>query len=213
MKREKRLSHEQVQEILRRYKDEKAASIAKDYGVDMSLIYATAKRYKVKKSAEFMLSPDSGRLRPGQCLSPSTQFKKGDRPATKGKRLEAMFKKQNSLEAWKANQWKQGHKPYNTAKNGEIRWRKKPGYYFIRIAENVWEFYHRYIWEKQNGPVPDGHNIIFIDGNHHNCKIDNLRCISGAELAEMNRHTKYPVELRKAIELNNKLKKTIKKYE
>ncbi|NCC85125.1 MAG: hypothetical protein EOM03_13500 [Clostridia bacterium] len=213
MKRDKRLTPEQVQEILLRYPDEKAACIAEDYGVPVSTIYGTAKRYGVKKSEAFRHSPDSGRLQPGQRLSPATQFRKGCQSATKGKRLEAMFKKKESLERWKANWWKQGQKPPNTARDGEIRWRKNPGYYFIRIKENVWELYHRHLWEKQNGPVPAGFNIIFIDGNRRNCKIENLRCISNAELGEMNRHTKYPPELRKAIELKNKLNKTIKAYE
>lgn len=213
MKREKNLTPAQVQEILRRYPDEKAAVIAEDYHISVSTIYSTAKRYGVKKSEAFRQSPDSGRIQPGQCLSPSTQFKPGHQAANKGAKMEARIRKKEAVEAWKANWWRQGHKPYNTATDGEIRWRKNPGFYFIRIRENVWEFLHRHIWEGQNGPVPEGYNVIFIDGNRRNCKIENLRCISNAELAEMNRHTKYPEELRRAIELKNKLNKTIKAYE
>jgi len=209
----KNLSPDQIKFIILRYPYERTAEIAKDYDVNVNRIYNVAKLHGIKKSEEFLNSPKSGRMQKGQCLSPKTQFKKGNSPETKGKRIEAIIKSKEALDAWKKSLFKPGQKPYNTGKNGEIRWRKNPGYYFIRLADNKWELYHRYLWEEQNGPVPDGHNIIFIDGNHHNCKIDNLRCVSGAELAEMNRHTKYPAELRKAIELNNKLKKTIKKYE
>lgn len=209
-----RLTPEQVQVILSRYPNEKAADLARDFDVPVYIIYSAAKRYGIKKSDEFMSSPDSGRMQPGQCISPETQFKKGQQSATKGKRIEAIIKNEQKLKHWRENcLWKKGHKPYNTGKDGDVRWRSNPGYYFIRISENKWEFLHRRIWEQKHGPVPEGCNIIFIDGDRRNCNIENLRCVSNAELAEMNRHTKYPIELRRAIELNNKLKKTIKKHE
>lgn len=212
--RKRNLTSTQVQEILRRYPDEKAEIIARDYEISLYTIYGTAKRYGIKKSEAFKASLDSGRIKPGQCLSPATQFKKGDQPATKGKRIEAIIRHEEKLKYWRENcVWKKGHKPYNTANDGDIRWRKKPGFYFIRISENNWEFLHRHTWEKTNGQVPEGCNIIFIDGNRRNCRIENLQCVTNAELAEMNRHTKYPVELRRAIELTNKLNKIIKEHE
>ena len=33
-------------------------------------------------------------------------------------------------------------------------------------------------WEKHNGKVPVGHLITFKDGNHRNCNIENLMCIT-----------------------------------
>lgn len=205
----KRLTSEQVEEIIQRYPDEKAEIIARDYRVNVSTIYKTAQRYKVKKSESFRNSPDSGRIQKGNSLSPETQFKKGHEGPTKGRRMKAVIKNKEKYEKWQSGLWKKGHKPYNTAKNGEVRWRHNPGYYFIRIEENEWQFYHRYIWEQKNGKIQEDFNVIFIDGNRRNCKIENLACISNAELAEMNRHTKYPEELRKAIELRNKLIKQI----
>lgn len=208
-----RLTPDQVQAIVNRYPNERSADIADFYNVPVSRIYKIAKQYNIKKSDNFLSSAASGRLQPGKCLSPGTQFKKGHQPATKGKQMHTLIKKKESIKAWKSSMFKSGHKPYNTGKNGEIRWRNVPGYFFIRIEQNQWEFLHRHIWEEENGPVPEGCNIIFIDGNRHNCQLENLKCITNAELAEMNRYTKYPIELRKAIKLNNKLKKTIKKYE
>ena len=208
-----RLTPDQVQEILIRYPNEKSADIAKYFDVPLHRIYKIAQEYNIKKSEVFLSSTASGRLQTGQNHSPGTQFKKGSQPANKGKQMEIFIKKKEDIEAWKSRWFKSGHKPYNTGKNSETRWRKVPGYYFIRIEENKWEFLHRHLWVKKNGPVPEGCNIIFIDGNRRNCRIENLKCITNAELANMNRYTKYPMVLRKAIELKNKLNKIIKNYE
>lgn len=37
-----------------------------------------------------------------------------------------------------------------------------------------------------NGPVPDGHRVIFKDGNTGNCNIGNLMLISDKELMQLN---------------------------
>jgi hypothetical protein len=42
---------------------------------------------------------------------------------------------------------------------------------------------HRYVWEQANGPIPDGHNIAFRDGNRQNCDLSNLYLISREEAA------------------------------
>jgi hypothetical protein len=37
---------------------------------------------------------------------------------------------------------------------------------------------HRYIWERSNGPIPDGYVIHHIDGNKTNNNIENLQLLS-----------------------------------
>lgn len=205
---------QEIKDIVKSYPNVKSSELAEKYDVPLSTIYKTAQRYNVKKSAAFLNSCKSGRIQPGQHLSPETELKKGNKCATKGKRIESIIKNKEKLKHWREKcLWKKGHKPYNTAKNGEIRWRKNPGYFFIRIEENNWEFYHRYLWRNHKGDIPEGFNIIFKDGNSRNCKIQNLECISNAELAERNRDSKYPEDVRKAIRLKNKLTKQIKQYE
>jgi len=44
------------------------------------------------------------------------------------------------------------------------------------------------IWEKANGEIPDGHAVIFLDGNRSNFSLENLALVSRAELAYMNRN-------------------------
>jgi hypothetical protein len=203
------LTPEQVQEILKLYPNMESAKIAEMFNTSISNIYKTANRYKVKKSEDFNRSDKSGRIQKGQRLSVATEFKKGVPNKYKGKK-RAEFVKPSKLKNF--HLWKKGNKPPNTGKDGEIRWRYSPGYYFIRISENNWEFYHRYLWYTTYGEIPEGYNVVFRDGNRRNCKIENLECISNAELGERNRHTKYPLEIRKAIETRNKLDRVIKEF-
>lgn len=213
MKRAKALTHHQVNEILRRYPDEKAASIAADFKVHITTIYGTAKRYNIKKSEAFNASEQSGRIKKGEQRSVTTQFKKGCQAANKGKRMEALIKNKAKLKKWKDGLWKKGNKPHNTGTDGEIRWRKNPGYYFIRISEGYWEFLHRYLWKKENGDIPEGHNIVYKDGNHRNCTIENLDCISNEELALRNTIHRYPKEVVEVIRLKSKLNNQIKEQD
>lgn len=73
------------------------------------------------------------------------------------------------------------------------------GYIEIKIAEpNVYEYKHRVIYEKEKGPIPENHCIIFRDNNKLNCSIDNLLCISKSEQAVINCHglNRYSGELK-----------------
>lgn len=50
-----------------------------------------------------------------------------------------------------------------------------------------WVFEHRLVWEAANGPIPDGHVIVFLDGDRLNIALDNLRCVPRAVLQWMNK--------------------------
>ncbi len=204
----------QVKDIISRYPNEKAQTLADEYNVSLSTIYKTAYRYGVKKSEKFINSPLSGRVQKGNSLSPATQFKKGATHPWKGKRVEMIIKNKKRLQHWREKcLWKKGHKPYNTAKDGEIRWRSNPGYYFIRISERNWIFLHRYMWEKNHGKISIGFNVIFKDGNRRNCKVENLECISNADLAIRNSIHRYPKEIKDTIYAVTSLQKVINKQQ
>jgi len=48
-------------------------------------------------------------------------------------------------------------------------------YHWIKVAEpNVWKMLHKYLWEKENGAVPESHVLYFVDGNTMNCTLDNI---------------------------------------
>lgn len=78
--------------------------------------------------------------------------------------------------------FKVGNRPHNTQEVGAEVVEK--GYVFIKIAEpNVWKPKQVYLYEQANGKVPAGSVVIFADGDNRNFDIDNLICVTRAELA------------------------------
>ena len=107
-------------------------------------------------------------------------FEKGHVPANKGKKGYCV---PGSEKGW----FKKGQMPHNHVPVGtEVM--TTDGYLKIKVAEpNKWRFKHIMEWEKHNGKVPDGCMISFKDGNHYNCSIENLMCITMTENAILNR--------------------------
>lgn len=108
-------------------------------------------------------------------------FKKGHTPHNKGKKLppEVYAKAAPTM-------FKSGQLPMQTRPVGAECWRDA-GYLWVKVAmPNKWRLKHRVIWEAANGTIPAGHSIIFADGNCKNFDINNLICVSRAELARLN---------------------------
>lgn len=78
-------------------------------------------------------------------------------------------------------------------KKGQVPAIKKPigyeterlcGYIWIKVAEpDVFEQKHRYVYRKHYGNIPEGANIVFLNGNRRDFRIENLVAMSNAELA------------------------------
>lgn len=92
-------------------------------------------------------------------MSPQTEFKKGNKPATT---------------------------KYNGAIT--IRNRNQTPYQYIRISECNWMLLHRKVWEDANGPIPRGHVIRFKNGDTLDARLENLECISRSEHAMRNQN-------------------------
>ena len=81
----------------------------------------------------------------------------------------------------------------------------RDGYTIVKVSDEgtrnqQWRPKHRLIWEKHHGPVPDGHAIVFGDGDKTNLSIDNLILVSRSQLSVMNtkKLIKNDVELTQA---------------
>lgn len=114
----------------------------------------------------------------------TTQFKKGHTPHNKGKKGVCAA---GCEKTW----FKKGHRPLNWVPIGSERI-SKDGYIEVKIQDGQlqknWRGKHILIWEKENGPLPEGHAIVFGDRDKRNFDIDNLICVSRAQLARLNQN-------------------------
>lgn len=111
------------------------------------------------------------------------QFKKGQVSHNKGKKMPPEI-----YEKCAKTMFKKGNIPSNHRPVGSERL-TKDGYVEIKIAEpNKWALKHRYIWEKENGKIPDKHILIFRDNDKTNVNLENLILISQSENLVINRH-------------------------
>ena len=190
------------QQIIELYPNHSSKYIAELLGVSITKVYNTAWAANVKKSAEYMLTPESGRI-----IEPSVanQFKPGHTPHNKGKQISAEI-----YEKVAPTMFKKGNKPHNTKPNGTINLRAdKTGrfYQYIKIKDSHWELLQRYVWTQAHGEIPAGSVVIFLDGNYLNCDISNLQVISRRENMARNTIQRYPAELQEVMKLTCKLKR------
>jgi hypothetical protein len=145
-----------------------------------------------------------------------SQIKKGNVPLNKGRKMKKSVYKKCA-----PTMFKKGHLPANTKpRNGVItirhdhKKRKNPKpYKYIRIAIGKWYPLHQYKWEKKYGKVPKGYCLWFKDGNSLKPYLNNLELITRAEDMRRNTIHRYPMEVKKAIRINSKLKKKIREHE
>jgi len=115
-------------------------------------------------------------------------FPRGHRPHNLGKPMPSHA---NTAKT----QFKTGNLPHNTRYLGHERI-SKDGYREISIAETnphtgFWRRYvlkHRYLWEQQYGPVPDGHCLKCLDGNRLNTDPSNWCAVPRGLLPFLNGH-------------------------
>ena len=108
------------------------------------------------------------------------QFRKGHTPFNKGKKWEHFMSKEGMRNSAKTQF---SGEPHNT---------RPPGYEMLRTADKKGRRYwwikpadgrrmmpkHRWLWEQAYGPIPEGHNVQFKDGDTTNCVLDNLYLIT-----------------------------------
>ena len=190
------------QQIIDLYPNHSSKYIAELLGVSITKVYNTAWAANVKKSAEYMLTPESGRI-----IEPSVanQFKPGHTPHNKGKQISAEI-----YEKVAPTMFKRGNKPHNTKPVGTINVRADTQgrlYQYIKIKDCQWELLQRHVWTQANGEIPPGSVVIFLDGNYLNCDISNLQVISRRENMARNTIQRYPAELQEVMKLTSKLKR------
>lgn len=194
------------------YPHMRSDKIAEKLNRSLRSVYSRANLLSLEKTPEFLKSPDSGMFVKGSTVGQAYRYPKGHIPVNKGKTMPKEVR-----EKIKHTWFEKGHLPHNTKTDGEISVRKdtRTGieYKYIRISLGEWKELHRHVWEKENGTIPKGMNVVFKDGNSLNCALENLEMISDAELCSRNTIHRYPTEIKETIRLVGKLKKEIRKYE
>lgn len=78
--------------------------------------------------------------------------------------------------------------------------RVRGDYVYVKRGEQ-WEQKGRLKWTRYRGEIPDGHVIVFLDGDPTNCRISNLDCVPRATVTTMNRHFSHvqDTETRKTL--------------
>ncbi|WP_081078549.1 HNH endonuclease [Burkholderia territorii] len=76
----------------------------------------------------------------------------------------------------------------------------------VKVSESgPWVLKHHHIWKTYNGRYPSKDEVIvFIDGNHKNFAIENLRLMTRSEF-HSTENSHYPPELKAVIRLHNQL--------
>lgn len=193
-----------------RYSHEKTSVIAAALGRAVYSVYNKAHSLGLKKSAEFLASPASGRTDGSR--GASGRFKPGQTPANKGLRRPG---------------WAPGRMAETQFRKGERRGvavrlyqpigterTSKDGYLERKINDDMplqkrWRAVHILMWEAVHGPLPAGHAVVFKDKDKTHIVIDNLELVSRADLMRRNTRHNLPKELSDLIQLRGALNRVI----
>lgn len=117
------------------------------------------------------------------------RFPKGHEPANKGMPVSPEMR-----EKVKATWFRKGQQPATTDPIGTEK-RLGDGYIWVKVDNQPkaskkvnWKQKHRLIWEEVHGPIPEGHVLLFLDGDPTHVTLENLALVSRAELARMNQN-------------------------
>ena len=198
---------EEVEQIRLLYPDHSTREIAQLLGRKEYSIYGKAFSMGLRKTDEHIKRINLDNAENLRNQGKAYRFPMGHTPANKGKKMSPEV-----YERCCRSMFRKGHKPHNTRHDGAESIRVDNNghrYIYVRIAEGKWIPKHIQIWTQANGPVPIGYNIIFRDGDTQNCTLENLECISNAELMRRNSLHNLPEEVQELIYLKSRLTKAI----
>lgn len=195
-----------LEQLCTRYPHEKTDAIAADLGRALNRVYQKAAALGLKKSAEYLASPDACRLRRGGNVGLVFRFQPGQAVWNKGKHYTT---------GGRSAEWrfKPGQIPANLLPVGHIRVNSE-GYQDIKTAPGPrnWVPLHRWNWKLAHGEYPArGMALVFKDENRMNCDIGNLELISRSDLMKRNSLHNLPKELAELVQLRGAVNRQINK--
>lgn len=211
----KRWTRRQLAVLRREYPNRPCAEVARLVNHTVSSTYQRARLLGIGKSAAYLASPASGRLRPGDTRGLSGRFQPGQKSWNKGTHFEAGGRS-------KLTRFKKGQRPHTWRPVGTERV-TDDGTLQRKVADTGypprdWKAVHALVWEAAKGPIPRGHIVIFKPGRRttepDKITLDVLELVSRQELMLRNSyHTRYPKEIGRLIQLRGALMRQINKRE
>lgn len=202
----KRWTPTELEHLREAYPVTATPDLAQRFGCTERAIYTQATKLGLQKSPCFLLKQQDESAARLTISGRPFRFRPGNQPWNSGLKGVAA----GGFET----RFQPGQRPQTWQPIGSVR--LSGGYLQQKISDTGyppkdWRGCHILVWEEQHGPVPSGHVVIFRDGNRRNLALQNLECISRAELSRRNRGHHYPPELKAAIRLRNQLNKLIEK--
>ena len=185
-----RYTDEIIEYVKNNYKGKTTIDFAKElsqkFGLDItdSKLQNLKNRIKIKDNFIFEPVPNGG------C------YKKGQEPFNKGLKWDEYLTKEQQQKMLKTT-YKNGHKSHNAVNVGDEAMRYSgshpddEGYVYVKVCDGKlnknWKPKQQVIWEKKYGEIPDGHKVIFLDGDRFNFDINNLALVSNGEELHVNK--------------------------
>ena len=199
---------DEIDYLRRVYADTPTIEISNHLGLQMRQVYAKAATLGLRKSAEFLSSPESGRLMRGSVVGMSGRFLPGHTTWNKGMKglilggKETRFKKGNVPHTWK---------PIGSERDMD-------GYLQRKLTETGypprdWVMVHHIVWREAGREIPPKHALVFRDGNRRNFALDNLELISRSELMRRNTIHNYGPEIANLVQLRGQITRQINRKE
>jgi hypothetical protein len=204
----------QLATLRREYPNRQTKLIAEKIGHSVSSTYQKALKLGLHKSAEYLASPASGRL-DGK-IGSAHRFHKGQISWNRGMHWAAGGRSAET-------RFKPGQL------NGRARQLLKPlgtmrvnadGYLEQKITNEGsggrrWKAVHRLVWEREHGPVPVGHVVVFKPGrratNPEEITLDAVELVTREELMQRNTVHRYPKQIAQLIQLKGAVQRQINK--
>lgn len=191
-------------QLRERYPHARTADLAVIMECSTEEIYSKAGKMGLRKTVEFLASPASGRTTGRQGID--TRFVKGHSTWNKGTHFVAGGRSAQT-------RFKKGQMPKNWKPIGSERI-SKDGYLQRKMTDTGyppkdWVGGHIIVWVQHNGPVPEGHAVVFKDGDKRHITIGNLDMISRRDLMLRNTIHHLPEDLKQVIRLNGVIRRKI----
>lgn len=205
----------EVELLVRNYADSRTDDIATVLDRPLHQVYAKAKKLGLAKSQAYLDSPAACRLRREGEVGKAYRFPKGIVPANKGLRRPGW-----SVGRMRETQFKAGTRAGTAGSNwkpiGAYR-TDSDGMLLVKVSDVVaatwtvnWRYVHKQVWERTNGPIPEGYVLRFRDGmktaDPELLTVDRLELLTLAENLARNR---LPPELQKLSQLRGVLTRAI----